>query len=225
MKILKTMNKTYLLSIFAALLIMGGCTKVEVIDVQGKVLAEKIVPVEAGSFQLPVTVNETSRLVWRARAVSEWLHVPDQNWKQNAYNIIINYDSNESSAYVRNFARAGHVVIETYDGFVADTIVVRQRGMNPIMSLKDVEVEASVTECEIEFNSNLIDTCRPNMTFSSNADWVTSVEYLGCGTHLLVKFSANEGEAREAEIKVSFTDACGETTETKCVLTQSKALE
>ena len=192
---------------------------------QGEVLADKIVPSSAGSFQLPITINETTRLVWRVRSVSDWLHVPDQNWKQNAYNVTINYDSNESSAYVRNFARAGAVVIETYDGFVADTIVVKQRGITPNMHLKDVEVDASVAECEIEFNSNLTDTCRPNMTFSADADWVTSVEYLGCGTHLLVKFSPNEGEARTAEIKVAFTDACGVTSEAKCVLTQSKALE
>ena len=124
MKIIKIMNKTYLLSIIAALLVFIGCTKVEVIDVQGEVLAEKVVPVTAGSFQLPITVKGESRLVWRARPVDSWLHVSDTNWKQNAYHLTVNYDSNESSMYVRNFARVGHVVIETYDGFVADTIVV-----------------------------------------------------------------------------------------------------
>ena len=47
-----------------------------------------------------------------------------------------------------------------------------------------------------------------------------SIEYLGCGTHLLVKVAANSGEERQATISLSFTDACGVTTNTNCVLTQ-----
>lgn len=214
------MKKTYLLSIMVAVLAMFGCTKVEVIDVQGEVLAVKEVPVTAGEFQLPITVKNNEKLVWKARPVQNWLHVNDTDWKQNAYNLIIRYDSNESSMNVRNFARVGQVVVETYDGFVADTIVVKQRGLIPYMNLADTTVEASVTECEIEFSSNLTDDCRPAMTFSANEDWVESVEYLGCGTHLLVKFAANEGSERTAEIKVTFTDAWGVSTEETCVLTQ-----
>ena len=214
------MNKTFLLSIFVAVLALCGCTKVEVIDVQGEVLAVKVVPVTAGSFQLPITVNDEARLVWRARPIDSWLHVSDTNWKQNAYHLTVNYDSNESSMYARNFARVGHVVVETYDGFVADTIVVKQRGITPFMSLETKSVEASETECEIAFNSNLTDACRPGMTFTADENWVESIEYLSCGTHLLVKFSANAGEERQATIRVSFTDAIGETSNAACVLTQ-----
>ncbi len=217
------MNKTYLLSIFAALLMISGCTKVEVIDVQGETLVVKEVPVTADSFQLPIIVNETSRVVWKARSLSDWLHIAekDQTWKQNSYNITVYHDSNESSAYVRNFARLGHIVIETYDGFVADTIKVKQRGLTPFMQLKDTEVEALTTECEVEFNSNLTDACRPTMTFRADDDWVESIEYLGCGTHLLVKFSANGGETRETTLRVGFTDACDNYTEATCKLTQN----
>lgn len=221
---MKIMKKTYLLSIMVAVLAMFGCTKVEVIDVQGEVLAVKKVPVTAGEFQLPITVKNNEKLVWKARPVQNWLHVNDTDWKQNAYNLVIRYDSNESSMNVRNFARVGQVVVETYDGFVADTIVVKQRGLIPYMNLADTTVEASVTECEIEFSSNLTDDCRPAMTFSANEDWVESVEYLGCGTHLLVKFSANGGAERSAVVKVTFTDAWGVTSEGTCVLTQ-KAIE
>ena len=218
------MKKTYLLSIMVAVLAMFGCTKVQVIDVQGEVLAVKEVPVTAGEFQLPITVNGNENLVWKARPVQNWLHVNDSDWKKNAYNLIVRYDSNESSMNSRNFARVGHVVVETYDGFVADTIVVKQRGLTPYMELADTTVEASVTECEIEFSSNLTDECRPAMTFSANENWVESVEYLGCGTHLLVKFSAIGGAERSAVVKVTFTDAWGITSEETCVLTQ-KAIE
>lgn len=214
------MKKTYLLSILVVVLAMFACTKVEVIDVQGEVLATKIVPKTKGSFQLPITVKGEPRLVWRARPVSSWLHVADQNWKQNAYNLTVDYDSNESSPYSRNFARVGYVVVETYDGFVADTIVVKQRGLPPYMDLKDVVVEASETECEIAFDSNLIDDCRSGMAFTADENWVESIEYLGNGTHLLVKFTANDGDERSANITVSFTDAWGNTTIETCLLTQ-----
>ena len=214
------MKKTYLLSILVVVLAMVACTKVEVIDVQGEVLATKIVPKTKGSFQLPITVKGESRLVWRARPVSNWLHVADQNWKQNAYNLTVDYDSNESSMYSRNFARVGYVVVETYDGYVADTIVVKQRGLTPFMELANTEVDGSETECEITFNSNLTDDCRSGMAFTADENWVESIEYLGCGTHLLVKFSANYGEERNANITVSFTDAWGNTTTETCVLTQ-----
>ncbi|MBE6197783.1 MAG: hypothetical protein IKA26_00870 [Alistipes sp.] len=218
------MNKTYLLVILAAVLVMFGCTKVEVIDVQGEVLTVKEVPVTAGSFQLPITVKGEDKLVWKVRPIHSWLHVDDAEWKQNAYNVLVRYDSNESSMNVRNFARVGHLVVETYDGFVADTIVVKQRGLTPFMELEDTTVDAATTECEISFNSNLTDACRPTMAYAADVEWVESIEYLGCGTHLLVKFSANGGAERSANITVSFTDAWGETTTETCVLTQ-KALE
>lgn len=220
------MKKTYLLAIVLfAVFAMCGCNRVEVIDVQGEVIAVKKVNKESGFFSLPITSPDNSKLVWRARPISNWLHVNDEGWKQNAYNLFVNYDSNESSIYVRNFARVGYIVVETYDGFVADTVVVKQRGLTPYMALENVEVEASVTECQIEFSSNLTDDCRPNLVFDCDAAWVKSIEYLSNGTHLLVKLSANGGAAREATIKAIFTDAWGEdSNEAKCVLTQ-KALE
>jgi len=218
------MKRAYLLYIMVALLAVCGCTKVEVIDVQGEVLAVKSVPKTAGEFQLPITVNETTRLVWRARSLSEWLHVSDEGWKQNAYNITINYDSNESTMYNRNFARVGYVAIDTYDGFVTDTIVVKQRGLTASMNMFDTTVEASQTSCELTFDSNLIDDCRSGLVLTADVDWVESIEYRGEGTSLLVTFSANSGAERTATIKATFTDACGETTEETCLLTQ-KAFE
>ena len=219
------MNKTYLLVIIAAVFAMFSCTEVEVIDVQGEMLTVKEVPVTAGTFMLPITVNGTEKLVWKVRPLHSWLHVDDGDWKKNSYNVIVRYDSNESSMNMRNFARVGQLVVETYDGFVADTVVVKQRGLTPSMKLSDVTVAASDVKCEIPFNTNLTDECRPTMTFSAvDCSWVESVRYLGNGTHLEAVFTSNNGAERSAVIRVTFTDAWGETSEAECVLTQ-KGLE
>ena len=217
------MKKTYLLVIMAALFMISSCTKVEYIKVTGRVLAVKEVPVQAGTFQLPITVNE-DKLVWKVRPVHNWLHVDDAEWKQNAYNVFVRYDSNESSMNNRNFARVGHLVVETYDGFVADTIVVKQRGITPEMKLSDVTIEASETKCLIPFNTNLTDSCRPGITVSADENWVEGVEYLANGKELEVSLSANGGAERSTHVKVVFVDAWGEKHEAECVLTQ-KGLE
>ena len=223
-KLNEIMKKTYLLVIMAALFVMSSCTKVELIKVTGRVLTEKEVPVQAGTFQLPITVNGESKLVWKVRPIHKWLHVDDAEWKQNAYNVIVRYDSNESSMNNQNFARVGHLVVETYDGFTCDTVVVKQRGINPSMALSDVTVEATMTECVIPFTSNLVDTCRPGLTISADENWVKSLVYSGNGKELAVLLSANDGVERSANIKVVFVDAWGDAHEAGCVLTQ-KGLE
>ena len=219
------MKKTYLLVIIAAAVFaICGCTKIEVIQVQGEVLTEKEVPVTAGSFQLPVTVQGAEDLAWKVRPIHSWLHVDDTEWKYNAYNVLVRYDSNESTMNTRNFARVGHLVVETYDGFVADTIVVKQRGITPSMKLSDTTVPAHKSVCQIPFNSNLTDACRPSMTITASEAWVESVEYLDNGTHLEAKFSENNAAERSATITVLFVDAWGTPYEADCVLTQ-KSLE
>jgi hypothetical protein len=107
---------------------------------------------------------------------------------------------------------------------VADTIVVKQRGITPSMKLSNATVEASETKCLIPFNTNLTDDCRPGITLSADANWVESVVYLGNGKELEVTFAANDGAERSANIKVLFEDAWGDTHEAVCVLTQ-KGLE
>lgn len=222
-KMNEIMKKTCLLVIMAAMFVLSSCTKVEYIQVTGRVLAVKEVPVQAGTFQLPITVNE-NKLVWKVRPINEWLHVDDGEWKQNAYNVFVRYDSNESSMNNRNFARVGHLVIETYDGFVADTVVVKQRGITPELKLSDVAIEASETKCLIPFNTNLTDACRPSITISADANWVEKIEYLGNGKELEVTLTANGGAERSAHVKAVFVDAWGDAHEAECVLTQ-KGLE
>jgi hypothetical protein len=121
----------------------------------------------------------------------------------------------------RNFARVGYLAVETLDQFVVDTVVVKQRGLTPYMELTDTTIAASETTGDIPFNSNLTDECRPTMTFSADANWVESVVYLGCGTHLEVKVKPNTNVERTSVITVTFTDACGEVTTADCVLTQT----
>lgn len=225
MKMIKIMKRAYLLPLIIAIMAICSCTKVEVLEVTGGVIAEKEVPETAGEFFLPVTIPGAEKLVWRARAVSDWLHVMDSDWKQNSYNVSIAYDSNESTIYTRNFARVGHLVVESYDGFTVDTVLVKQRGITPFMKLEDTVVEASQTECEITFDSNLIDECRSGLRLSASESWVESIEYLSCGTHLLVKFAANGAAERQATIEVVFTDACGKSTNANCVLTQKAFVE
>ena len=223
------MNKTYLLVLATALLVLGSCTKVEVMEVQGEQLVEKVVPAEAGSFMLPVVSNEKEKFAWKLRSLSDWLHVDNSvlksEWNFNNQNVRINYDSNQSTTNNRNFARVGYLVLETYDMFEVDTIVVKQRGLTPSMKLSDVTVAADVEKYELPFNTNLTDQCRPGLTFSADKDWVKGITYLGNGTHLEVLFSENKGAERATEIEVVFTDAIGGVYTAKCVLTQAAYVE
>ena len=218
-KMKEIMKKTYLLVIMAALFAAFGCNKVEVIDVQGEVIAVKEMSVKGGVFMLPITTQNEGRLVWKVRPLSDWLHVDDAEWKQNSYNVLVRCESNESSNNVRNFARVGHLVVETYDGFVADTVVVKQRGLTPSMKLSDATAEATETKCLVTFNTNLTDACRPYITFSADADWVEGIEFLGNGGQLEVTLAANGGEERSANITAVYVDAWGDSHSAVCLLT------
>ena len=160
--------------------------------------------------------------VWYAQAIDSWLSC-DESLRINNYTITINHESNESTTYQRNFARVGRVAIKTYDGFVADTVIVRQRGLTPFLELKDTEIEASQTECEVVFNSNLTDACRPSLKFEADAEWVKGIEYFPDGVSLLVTLDESEGLERTANITATFVDAWGDKTVSTCTLTQ-KAL-
>ena len=220
------MNKTYLLSIFVAVLMIFSCTKNEVIRVTGeKFEKEKEVPAAAGEFMAAVTIADNSKVAWKALPVDNWLHVDDDRWMQNNA-VRIRYDSNESTANSPKFARVGHVVIATHDGFVADTIVVKQKGQTLQMAFVNKEnvVEASEVECDILFSSNLIDECRPGITLTADESWVEKLELLPSGTQVRAYLVPNSGDERTATITLAFKPAWGEPTKTKCKLTQ-KALE
>jgi hypothetical protein len=211
-------NRIYLFALLVVAIAVCACTKVEVKQTKGEVIAVKDVPVQAGSF--PVVILTEG--VWYAQAIDSWLSC-DETPHINNYTITINHESNESTLYTRNFARVGRVAIKSYDGFVADTVVVRQRGMTPFLELKDAEIEASQTECEVVFNSNLTDACRPSLTFTASEEWVKGIEYFPDGVSLLVTLDESEGYERSTQITARFVDAWGDETVSTCTLTQ-KAL-
>ena len=189
---------------------------------QGCIVATRMVPSQAGSFILPISAE--SYLAWRTRPLNNWLHLSDtdQGWMQGPHSITVHYDSNESTLNSRKFARVGCLALESYDGSIIDTVVVKQRGLTPSMKLEDMVVEASTTECKIAFYTNLTDECRSALTFSADRDWIHSIDYLADGCYLLVKLAVNNGTERNAKILATFTDACGFTFDAKCVLTQKK---
>lgn len=211
-------NRICLLALLAVAMFVNSCTKVEVQVTQGEVIAVKDVPAQAGSFPAVIL----SQGVWYAQAVDSWLSC-DETLRKDNYTIVIGYESNESTGNTRKFARVGRVAIKTFDGFVADTIVVRQKGTPPFLKLNDTEIEASQTECEVLFNSNLTDACRPSLTFSASEEWVKHIEYFSDGVSLLLTLDESEGFERSATITARFVDAWGVETTSTCTLTQ-KAL-
>ena len=112
------------------------------------------------------------------------------------------------------------MVISTYDGFTTATIVVKQRGLIPFLSLQDTEMPGADNEYKVPFNTNLSAAQLPSMTFSADADWVHSVEFGTDGASLLVKAGVNDGAPRTAQISASFKDAWGDVHTTTCTLTQ-----
>ena len=199
-------------------IVLGGCTKVEVQKTQGEVIAVKDVPVYADSF--PVVILAEG--VWYAQALDSWLSC-DESLRNDNYTIEVFHESNESNSSERRFARLGRVAIKSYDGFVADTIIVRQKGLVPQLSLTDIEVEASQTECEVVFNSNLTDACRPSLSFHADQPWVKSIQFFSDGVSLLLTLDESDGMERSTTITARFVDAWGEAHEATCKLTQ-KAL-
>lgn len=204
----------FIFSIVAALF-AASCTKIEVAQPQGRVIATVEVAAEASEF--PVSVKTVG--VWSASSQADWLHV-DSDLKKDNCAIAVAYDSNESTESRRNFCRMGHVVISTYDGFTTDTIVVKQRGLIPFLSLQDTEMPGADNEYKVPFNTNLSAAQLPSMTFSADADWVHSVEFGTDGASLLVKAGVNDGAPRTAQISASFKDAWGDVHTTTCTLTQ-----
>lgn len=207
-------QKILIFSLVAALFAVG-CTKIEVAQPQGSVIAEVEVTAEAG--ELPISVK--TKGVWSATSLTDWLHV-DEELKKDNFSISVAYDSNESTESRRNFCRVGRVVVATYDGFTSDTIVVKQRGLTPFLSLQDTKMPAADKEYKVPFNTNLSAAQLPSMSFSANKEWIHSVEFGTDGASLLVKTSVNTGAAREAQLTASFKDAWGEVTTTTCTLTQ-----
>ena len=205
------------MSLAVVVALFASCTK-EVLVTTGEVIAEKVVPAEAGKFHVAVTTTG----VWQATPVDSWLHV-DEGLVNGDYAITISYDSNESTAARRNFNRVGYVVIATYDKYTADTIRVKQKGLTPFMKLQSVVVEATAERCSIPFDTNLTHEQHPMVVCRASEPWVRSVAINDSSTALNVELEANNGVERQSTIEVSFTDAWGEATTVYCTLTQKQS--
>jgi hypothetical protein len=202
----------------AALLLLPSCTK-EVVGVTGKVINEKYVSAEEGSFPMIVTMDG----VWTAEVLEDWLSISEdcKGYIKGDYAVTVNYASNQSTESRRHFNRLGHVVIRSYDGFMADTVLVKQYGLRPYLELPEaVDVPAEALTYAIVLATNLTDEQRPNITCEASAAWVESVALNDAKTALDLVLAPYEGVERSAEVTFRFTDAWGEATEKTCTITQ-----
>ena len=204
------------MAILATVLLASSCKK-EVVGVRGEVVTEKYVSAEAGSFPMIVTMDG----IWRAETVEDWLYISAdcEGYIKGDYSVTVCYESNQSTESRRNFNRLGHVIIRSYDGFLADTVLVKQRGLEPYIELRDTATEQ--TECAIALNTNLTDEQRPGIACTADATWVKSLAMNDAKTAIDVTLEPNTtGAERETTVRFAFTDAWGETTEVTCTLTQ-----
>ena len=70
-------QKIFIFSIVAALFV-AGCTKIEVAQPQGRVIATVEVAVEASEF--PISVKTVG--VWSASTQTDWLHVDSYRYRE-----------------------------------------------------------------------------------------------------------------------------------------------
>ncbi|MBR6347199.1 MAG: BACON domain-containing protein [Bacteroidales bacterium] len=193
-------------------LCLAGCSQ-EVLVTQGKSLGTVEVYPAAGDFSVFIDTDG----VWSASSPETWVHVPADLFK-DAGAIIVGYDSNESVVGAPRFNRLGHVIVRTYDGATADTLYIRQQGIEAFISLEDATVPASGGSCYIPLRTNLTGAQRGSISCSSDAGWIVSPE-IGADFRSIL-FTAESGSSREGMLTVSFTDEWGLVTSAGCKISQ-----
>ena len=193
--------------------LLAGCRK-EVLLTQGKSLGEKELPPSAGSFSMFVRTEG----VWSVSAAEDWIRVPSGLFKGN-YGVEVSYLSNESYAGVHRFNRLGHVIVKTYDGATADTLYVRQRGIEPFIAFdEDNTIPPGGGEFSIPVHTNLGGAQRGSIICTSDAGWISNPVFgKDCAS---VEFTASQGSSRSAKLTFSFTDAWGLVTCAECTINQ-----
>lgn len=199
--------------IFMALTLCS-CVKWVDPEVNGKCIAERVMPVEAS--RATVYVGMDSDAIWTVEASDSWLGVNFDGYVKGEYAVTLSCASNESTPGRRNFARMGYVYVKTYDHRQCDTIVVKQRGLVPQISLEDVSVSASQTECVVPLTTNLTDEQRPYITFSADKAWVGSISVAPSNACLSVELSSDA--AGDATITMCYTPQWGEPVEESCTI-------
>lgn len=197
----------------AAVIILGACSR-EVIVPQGRSLGVKEVYPAAGDFSVLVSTEG----VWSVSSPEQWIHVPG-DWFRDNHAIIVSYDSNESTVGAPRFNRLGHVIVKTYDGAAADTLYIRQQGIEPFLSL-DAEnvISSSGGKCYIPVYTNLTSDQRGSISCVADADWVLSAEFGREGQG--ISFEAAAGSGRECRLVMSFTDGWGRVSSAETTIRQ-----
>lgn len=209
------MNETNMkkVLIFIALTLCS-CVKWVDPEVNGKCIAERIVPAEASKATVYVGMEPDA--IWTVETAEPWLKVNFSGYVKGEYAVTLTCASNESTPGRRNFARIGCVYVKTYDHRQCDTIVVKQHGIEPQISLEDVSVSASQTMCDVPMITNLTDEQRPNITFSADKAWVRSMAVAPSNTHLSVELSGDA--AGEATLTMCYTPQWGEPVKESCTI-------
>lgn len=193
--------------------LLCSCKK-EVLETQGKSLGVKELYPSAGSFSMYIRTSG----VWSVSSPESWIHVPSGFFKDN-YGVEVKYDSNESHAGLHRFNRLGHVIIKTYDGATADTLYVRQKGIEPFIAFDEENIiPSSGGACSIPVHTNLGGEQRGSIVCISSEGWISSPVFgRDCAS---VEFDAASGASRRASITLAFTDAWGIVTEASCIIKQ-----
>lgn len=192
---------------------LAGC-KQEVILTGGKSLGVKEVYPAAGDFSLLVSTTG----VWSVSSPEPWVHVPG-DWFRDDHAIIVAYDSNESVIGAPRFNRLGHVVVKTYDGAAADTLYIKQQGIEPYLEM-DTEnpVPSSGGGCFIPVRTNLTSSQSGSIVCRADADWISNPVFAREGQG--ISFDAAPGSGRSCRLTMTFTDGWGLVTRAETTITQ-----
>ena len=171
-----------------------SCTK-EVLRTQGGIIATKTVEAGAGSFIILVSADG----VWSASTPQEWIHVsPD--YHKGEYAVYVEYDTNESTEAIHRFNRAGYIVLNTFDKATSDTVMVHQKGLEPLISLP-VSFKAVQGINRIPLTTNLTDFERPGIGISCSNPAITGMKWTEDGE--AIEFQASEAVPSVIEITYS----------------------
>lgn len=207
-------KRAFIFIVTLASILLSACTK-EVLTTSGKVLGERIVLAEEGEF--PVLVTTTG--VWKAVSLADWINVDGEMHKDQS-TIVVKYGSNTSYLGKNCFNRLGKVVVQTVDGAEADTLYVKQRGLDPFFSCPEIgEVPLSSGRFSVPVNSNFTDSQRPRLSFTSNVSWVSNISWGYDGRSIAFDVTKADS-AREAIIYLTFTPEWGDVFKGECPIVQ-----
>lgn len=206
--------KLPVMALLAGVILCQGCSK-EVLVTSGKKLGERTVDADAGEF--PVMVTTTG--AWQAYSLSDWIDV-DESLHKDKGSFSVKYEANTSYYGKTLFNRLGKVVVATCDGAQADTLVLKQRGLDPSISFAAenvISLEGGAVSVNVQ--SNLGDTERSGLSFNSDAEWISGINWGADGKS--ISFTAQKGDSqRSAVITVSFTPQWGEEYTAQCNIIQ-----